>query len=126
MTLSIADAFDLPDWLGTVYVVWRATSALEESAHVAGQLTAGDDRSHELDLLAIDEAYPRPVCPEPERTAAHQAWHYGEVLLLKLDSRLTAAVPGTRFDANLICETLRRVAKAVGAPAANFTAAVTL
>lgn len=126
MTISIADAFDLPDWLGTENVVWSAESSLLRSAHVSGQLTASDDRTHQLDLLAVDAAYPQPVCPEPERAAAHQAWHYGEVMLLDIDSRLAAAAPGVRFDANLMCETLRRVAKAVGAPAANFTVAVTL
>jgi hypothetical protein len=126
MTISIADAFDLPDWLGTENVVWHAESSLLTTAHVTGQLTAGADRTHQLDLLAVDAAYPRPVCPEPERAAAHQAWHYGEVILLDIDMRLAAAVPGTRFDANIMCETLRRVAKAVGAPPTNFTVAVSL
>jgi hypothetical protein len=126
MAISIVDAFDLPDWLGTEYVVWHAESSLVEAAQVAGTLKAGDGRSHQLDLLAVDAAYPRPVCPEAERTAAHQAWHYGEVILLRIDSRLAAAVPGTRFDANIMCETLRRVAKSVGAPPTSFTVAVTL
>lgn len=126
MTFSIADAFGLPDWLGTENVVWRAQSSLMKTAHVTGELTASPDLSHQLDLLAVDAAYPQPVCPEPERVAAHQAWQYGEVYLVEIDTRLTAAIPGTRFDANIMCETLRRVAKAVGAPASNFTVAVTL
>lgn len=126
MKIKLADAFDLPDWLGTENVVWHAESSLLDTAHVAGQLTAGTERTHPLDLLAVDAAYPRPVCPEPQRAAAHQAWHYGEVVLVDIDTRLTAAVPGTRFDANVMCETLRRVAKSVGAPASNFTVTVTL
>ena len=126
MNISIADAFDLPDWLGTEHVVWHATSSLLEAGHVPGVLTSGPDLRHQLDLLAVDEAYPRPVCPDRERAAAHQAWHYGEVILVRIDSRLAAAVPGTRFDAAVMCETLRRVAKSVGAPASNFTVSVTL
>lgn len=126
MTISIVDAFDLPDWLGTENVVWRAESSLMEIAHVTGELVAGAGFSQQLDLLAVDAAYPRPACPEPQRSAAHRAWHYGEVLLLEVDSRLVAAIPGTRFDANVMCETLRRVAKSVGAPVSNFTVAVTL
>jgi hypothetical protein len=126
MKISIADAFDLPDWLGTHPVTWQAESSLLISPHVRGQLTSGRDLCQQLDLLAVDAAYPRPVCPETERAAAHQAWHYGELALLDIDGRLTAAVPGTRFEANLMCEALRRVAKAVGATASNFTVAVTL
>ena len=126
MDIRIADAFDLPDWLGTEDVVWKAESPLTSVPHVTGVLTGRSGLTHSLDLLAVDAAYPRPVCPEAERTAAHQAWHYGEVVLVEIDSRLAAAIPGTRFDANLMCETLRRVAKSVGAPAGNFTVAVTL
>ncbi len=126
MNISIVDAFDLPDWLGTESVVWQATSSLLEGGHVPGELTSGADLSHQFDLLAVDAAYPQPVCPERERVAAHRAWHYGEVILVRVDSRLAAAVPGSRFDANVMCETLRRVAKSVGAPPSNFTVSVTL
>lgn len=126
MKISIADALDLPDWLGTEQVSWQATTSLIEAAHVPGQLTNGADLSLQLDLLAVDAAFPKPVCPEHERALVHQAWHYAEVLLVEIDFRLAAAVPGTRFDANVMCEALRRVAKSVGAPASNFTVAVTL
>lgn len=126
MTFSIADPFDLPDWLGTENVVWRFESRLAEAAYVTGALTAAGNRVHLLDLLAVDAAYPWRVCPEDHRAAAHQAWHYGEVVLLDVNGRLAAAVPGTQFDANTMCEVLRRVAKAVGAPASNFTVCVTL
>lgn len=126
MDISIKDAFDLPDWLGTEQVVWQATSSLLDSPHVPGLLDGGSNLRQQLDLLAVDAAYPQAACPERERTAAHRAWHYGEVVLVEVDSRLAAAVPCTRFDAELMCETLRRVAKSVGAPASNFTVAVTL
>ncbi|MBA2715585.1 MAG: hypothetical protein H0U51_00720 [Propionibacteriales bacterium] len=126
MNISITDALDLPDWLGTEQVSWQATTSLIEAPHVPGRLDGGSGLSHPLDLLAVDAAFPQAICPEPERQAAHQAWHYGEVLLVEIDLRLAAAVPGTRFDANVMCEALRRVAKSVGAPASNFTVVVTL
>jgi hypothetical protein len=126
MRISIADAFDLPDWLGTTNVVWRADSSFVDSALVRGQLQASTERRQQLDLLAVDAAYPRLVCPESERALVHQAWHYGELTLLDVDARLSAAVPGTEFDPNLMCEALRRLAKAVGAPPHHFTVAVTL
>ncbi len=126
MKISIADAFDLPEWLGTHEVRWHAESSLLLSPSVPGVVAAGPELTQQLDLLAVDAAHPQPVCPEPQRSAAHQSWHYGEVALLDVDGRLAAAVPGTRFDANLACEALRRVAKAVGAPESNFTVAVTL
>lgn len=126
MKISIADPFDLPDWLATEHVTWEAVTSLTDTAHVLGQLNGGADLRHQFDLLAVDAAFPLPVCPEQERAAAHQAWHYGEVVLVEIDSRLAAAVPGTRFDANVMCETLRRLAKSVGAPSSNFTVSVTL
>lgn len=126
MTFSIADPFELPDWLGTEDVIWRAETRLAEAAYLSGALSAAGDRVHPLDLLAVDAAFPRPVCPEDQRAAAHRAWHYGEVVLLDVDGRLAAAVPGTQFDANTMCEVLRRVAKAVGASTGNFTVCVTL
>ncbi|MBA2445375.1 MAG: hypothetical protein H0V49_08605, partial [Nocardioidaceae bacterium] len=104
------DAFDLPDWLGTEPVTWTSTTNLTDAAHVCGEVVSGAGHRHRLDLLAVDSAYPAPVCPELERRAAHQAWHLGEVLLLQMDGQLAAAAPGTRFDANVACEVVRRVA----------------
>lgn len=121
MDIRRFDAFDLPDWLGTESVTWISATSLDDSAHVSGEFIGEADLSRQLDLLAVDSAYPEPVCPEPERRAAHQAWQFGEVLLFEINGRLAAAAPGTRFDANLACEVVRRVAKSVGAPAQNFT-----
>jgi hypothetical protein len=126
MEITLADAFDLPDWLGTEPVRWRADSSLEGPPHVRGTVGAAGGRSHPLDVLAVDAAYPAPVCPERERTAVHQAWQFGEVALLAVGGRIAAGVPGRAVDLELLCEALRRFAKSVGAPSGNFTVAITL
>jgi hypothetical protein len=126
MDITLVDAFDLPAWVGTEPVVWSAHHELEGSALVVGTLRGPAAQSQVLDLLAVDSAFPQPVCGDRERTAAHQAWHYGEVVMLDVDGRVAAAVPGSRFNADLVCETLRRVARSVGAPSSNFTVSITL
>jgi hypothetical protein len=126
MDITLVDAFDLPEWLGTEPVVWRAHGDLETAALVPGELRGTDDHLHGLDLLAVDAAYPRPVCPDKERSAAHQAWQFGEVALLDIDGRLAAGAPGTRFSADLVCEVVRRVARAVGAERGSFSVSITL
>jgi hypothetical protein len=126
MAIDVVDAFDLPDWLGTQPVSWHATSPLAGGPHVSGVLAAADGREQDLDLLAVDAAYPVPVCPEPQRRTAHQAWQFGEVVLLDVDGRVSAGVPGCAFDANLACETLRRVARSVAAQAGTFTVSISL
>jgi len=120
------DFFDLPDWVGTEPVDWSAEGSLTDQPRVPGILTAAAGKSQQLDLLAVDAAYPEPVCPDGFRRSAHQAWQFGQVQLLETDGRLTCAVPGTRFTADLACEVLRRVAKAVGAPAHHFTVSIAL
>jgi|tagenome__1003787_1003787.scaffolds.fasta_scaffold20129052_2 hypothetical protein len=126
MDVSLTDAFDLPDWLGTEPVRWRAETGLDESPLVRGTIGAAGGRSQPLDVLAVDAAYPSPVCPERERTAAHQAWQFGEVALLSVDGRAAAAVPGSEIDLETLCEALRRFAKSVGAASGNYTVAITL
>jgi hypothetical protein len=125
LTIETFDAFDLPDWLGTEQVTWRADGILAESPRVPGSLNAGRC-SHPLDLLAVDAAYPRSLCTSQQRHDAHQAWHFGEVLLLADSGRVAAAVPTVSFDANLAVDTIQRVAKALGAPHSNFTVLLTL
>ena len=125
-SISVVDPFELPEWLGTLAVTWHSVDPMGEAAHVRGSLVAVDQQDHELDLLAVDAAYPIPVCPEPQRRAAHQAWQFGEVLLLDVDGRLAAGVPVNLFDANLACETLRRVARSVGAERSLFTVSISL
>lgn len=117
-----ADPFDLPEWLGETEVTWTAASGVRTGHRVAGLLTAEGHPELTCDLLAIDDAYPAPVADDQTRLRAHQAWRHGQVLLITCDSRLTLAVPGTCFTADLVLEALSRLAKAVGASAERYTA----
>jgi hypothetical protein len=123
--LADLDPFDLPDWLGTSDVTWAADTGVRASHHVAGRLQAdaeGAPREVACDLLAIDEAYPVPVASDDVRKRAHQAWRHGQILLLEHESRLTLAVPGTAFSADLVLDALSRLAKAVGGSPDHYTA----
>lgn len=115
------DPFDLPDWLGVGQVVWHADQGLRTGHLVAGRLTSGE---HVLgcDLLAVDEAYPAPVTDDDSRHRAHRAWRHGQVLVGEYAARLTIAVPGTRFDAELVLDSLSRLARAVGGSPENMAA----
>ena len=124
-TIAGADPFDLPEWLGTGEVTWSAQSSVRAGPRVSGELTAGDDRLA-CDLLAADEAFPVPVLDERWRHDAHQAWTHGQVLQVEYDGRLTLAVPGTRFTADRVLETLGRLAKAVGVKPDQFVATLRL
>ena len=119
-----ADPFDLPDWLGTEEVMWRARSGIRDASHVRGELTGTG--SLECDLLAADEAFPQPVLDEAWRRRAHQAWAHGQVLLVAYDGRLTLAVPGTGFTADRVLEALNRLAKAIAVSPDRFLAALRL
>ena len=119
------DPFDLPDWLGTGEVTWTAHGSIHAGHHVDGRLVAGPD-SVDCDLLAVDQAYPEPVVSEECRRDAHQAWTYGQVLLVEYGGRLTVAVPGTGFTADDVLTCLGRLAKAVGADPSRFLAALRL
>ena len=114
------DPFDLPEWLGAEPVVWTPESGIHDRHLVTGGLSAGE-RSLPCALLAVDEAYPEPVADDDLRHMAHQAWKYGEVLLVTLDDRMTLAVPGTSFTADLVLDALARFAKAVGARPEAFS-----
>jgi hypothetical protein len=119
------DAFDLPEWLGTAPVTWTATSTVRRARHVRGVLSSA---AGELacDLLAADVAHPEPLLSQAWRRQAHQAWEYGQVLLVSYAGRLTLAVPGTAYSADGALETLSRLAKAVGAPSSRFTVCLRL
>jgi len=114
------DPFDLPEWLGLEEVTWAATSSVRGEPRVTGELTGGDC-SLVCDLLAADQAFPAPVLPEDWRSRAHQAWTYGQVLLLDDEGRLTLAVPGSAFSADLALETLARLARGVGVEPRRFS-----
>jgi hypothetical protein len=115
------DAFDLPDWLGEGEVTWTSDDATRSGSLVSGCLAGPESQRHPCDLLAVDLAYPAPVVGDRLRTAAHQAWQHGQVLLLDQDGRTTLAVPGTSFTADDVLDALTRLAKAVGARPASFS-----
>lgn len=110
---QLADPFELPDWLGEEAFTWVADHALS-SVHVGGTLTSETGLQLPLDLLCVDAAFPAAVVGEQVRHDAHQAWHYDQVLLLGRDRRTALAVPVAQVDADLACDALRRLAKAVG------------
>ncbi|MBD3925764.1 hypothetical protein IEZ26_14110 [Nocardioides cavernae] len=121
-TLTDIDPFDLPEWLGTGDVVWRADEGLQTGHLVRGRLAADqpDDRAEVAqeivcDLLAVDEAYPAPVVDDATRLRVHQAWRHGQVVIGEHGSRMVLAVPGTRFGPELVLDALGRLARAVGA-----------
>ncbi len=122
--IVLVDPFDLPEWLGTDEVTWSADLGLRTGHHVHGVLTSPGhaDSALACDLLAVDEAYPAPVTCDRSRAAAHQAWQHGQVLLGRYDDRLVLAVPGTGFGADLVLDTISRLAKAVGAAPERFAA----
>ena len=123
LDLEDVDPFDLPDWLGESDVTWEPDTGIRTGHHVRGRLTAaGVPDGLPCDLLAVDEAYPVPVADDRARLHAHQAWRHGQILLVTTDERLTLAVPGTSFTADLVLDALSRLAKAVGASADDYSA----
>jgi hypothetical protein len=126
--ITDTDPFDLPDWLGTHDVVWRADAGLSTGHLVRGHLTAGPDGGLTIpcDLLAVDEAYPAPVVDDETRLRVHQAWRHGQVVVGEVDARLVLAVPGTRFGPDLVLDALGRLARAVGARTDRYAALLRL
>ncbi len=125
---SLVDPFDLPEWLGVAPVTWSGLTSLGSAHLVTGSLHTDEGGVEPVacDVLACDLAYPQPVLSEAWRHDAHQAWTLGEVLLLEYDGRLTMVLPGTAVTAEATLEAVRRLAKAVGAPAERFTVALRL
>jgi hypothetical protein len=129
--VTLVDAFDLPEWLGTSQVSWTAKSSVRGAQRIEGVLgtpSASGPAPEPLpcDLLAADVAYPQPILPDAWRRQAHQAWEYGQVLLLAFDDRLTVAVPGTAYSADGVLETIGRLAKAVGVEPGRFVVCLRL
>ncbi|HEY0949381.1 hypothetical protein [Nocardioides sp.] len=120
-SFETVDPFDLPDWLGVSDVTWSAASGVRRGHAVSGLLTGEGHEPIPCDLLAVDPAYPAAVAPEDVRHDAHQAWRYGQVLLVRRDARLTLAVPGTGFTADLVLEAVGRLALAVGASVERYS-----
>ena len=133
--ITDVDPFDLPDWLGTREVVWRADAGLRTGHLVRGRLTSGDEVGEAVevvcDLLAVDEAYPEPVVDDATRLRVHQAWRHGQVVIGTVTAgpgkdRMVLAVPGTGFDPELVLDALGRLARAVGAHADRYAALLRL
>ena len=128
-SLGDVDPFDLPSWLVEAEVTWEPEGGIRRGHLVRGELHDADS-SHRTpcDLLAVDEAYPRPVASDDVRLRAHQAWRHGEVLLLESHDepgavrRLVLAVPGTRFTADQVLDALSRLSRAVGSAPDRFAA----
>lgn len=120
-SFDAVDPFDLPEWLGDLDVTWAPRHGMREGHLVTGDLSAAD-QCLGCDLLAVDEAYPAPVADDGVRLKAHQAWRNGEVLLIRYADRLTLAVPGTRFSADLALDALARLARAVGSSPSRYAA----
>lgn len=123
--LAFVDPFDLPDWLGEEPVTWEAAYGVREGHLVHGQLS-GSHGEYPCDLLAVDQAYPRPVADDESRARVHQAWRHDQVELIEHEGRLTLAVPGMSFTADDILDALSRLAKAVGASQQNVSAVLRL
>ena len=119
------DAFDLPEWRATATVSWTAQSGVRGSRLIRGVLSAPEGEL-DCDLMAADVAYPEPALDDEWRRLVHQAWEYGQVLLVRYDGRLTLAVPGTAYSADGVLETIGRLAKAVGVRPGNFVVALRL
>jgi hypothetical protein len=115
------DPFDLPEWLGEGQVTWTPEGGIHDRHLVEGLLTGAEGQALPCALMAVDEAYPKPVAEEELRHQTHQAWRHGQVLLLGFDGGLTLAVPGTSFEAELVMEAIARLAKAVGARPESFS-----
>lgn len=113
------DPFDLPDALGAGPVHWRAASPLGR-ALVHGEL-AIDGVAIPCDVLAVDEAYPRPVADGALRTAVHLAWWRGDLHLIEYAARLTLPMPGCTVGADEVLEAVARLARAVGADPAAYS-----
>ncbi len=120
--LTELDPFDLPEWLGVAEVTWTAESGVRTGHHVRGELAADGFAPLPCDLLAVDEACPVPVADDGVRVSAHHAWQRGEVHVVDSAGRLTLAVPGTRFSADLALDALGRLARAVGASPDRYAA----
>ena len=131
--ITDVDPFDLPEWLSTGDVVWRAAVGLRTGHLVRGSLTAEGGPSDgspaaeiACDLLAVDEAYPAPVVDDDTRLRVHQAWRHGQVVVGRREERLVLAVPGTGFGPDLVLDALGRLARAVGAHADRYAALLRL
>jgi hypothetical protein len=115
------DPFELPEWLGESAVTWQAESGLSTSHRVVGALTGEGHHPLPCDLLAVDDAYPRPVAGDALRVRSHQLWRHGEVLVAVDGGRTLLVVPGSRIDTETALGAIARLARAVGATPGDWS-----
>jgi hypothetical protein len=122
---AITDPFDLPEWLGSGELTWVAASGLA-SASLSGALVGQDGERLPLSIIAADRAYPTPVVDEEVRRAVHQAWALNQVVILDDDGCQTLAVPTVTLDTELVCEAMRRFARAIGVDTSRVSLTIRL
>lgn len=122
MRFEDQDPFDLPDWLGEGRVTWQPDDGSVVGSLVPGRLLSPSGAELACALLAVDQAYPAAVAPDPIRSAAHQAWRNGQVHVASLDGQAALLLPGSLVSADLALEALGRLAQAVGAARGSFQA----
>lgn len=125
-SLDETDPFELPDWVGEREITWHADDGAWFGHHIHGRVTADGETDLPCDLLAIDQAYPVEVADPTWRRRAHLAWRNGEVLLVTRAGRITLAVPGHEFTADLVLTALSRFTRSVGGSPDRCTAALRL
>ena len=119
--LAAVDPFELPEWLGECDVTWTAEAGLRTGYAVPGTLDRRRPRPARGATCWRSTRPTRAGRRRPVRHDAHQAWRHGQVLLVDAGERLTLAVPGTGFTADLVLDALARLAKAVGASADHYS-----
>jgi hypothetical protein len=124
----LLDPFDLPEWLASSQVLWEALESVAGQTVAQGFLRCvdGEEEPVRLDAIAVDAAWPAALCSPTDRRAAHQAWHFGQVVLLDRAGVPALGVPTASFSADLTLEALRRFAKAVGSDPWRFAAQLLL
>ncbi|WP_110205541.1 hypothetical protein [Nocardioides daejeonensis] len=123
--MTPVDPFELPEWLGTSEVTWRALRT-ERGGHLIHGRLNGADQEIGCNLLAVDQAWPVAVAPDTVRERVHLAWRNGEVDLVEDAGVLTLLVPGANFSPIRVMTALERLARSVGARAEHFVAAIRL
>lgn len=123
--MTPVDPFDLPEWLGTAEVTWRALRT-ERGGHLILGVLAGAGAELPCNLLAVDQAWPHAVASAEVRERVHLTWRNGEVELVELDGDLTLLTPGAGFSSSRVMVVLERFTRAVGARADRYVAAIRL
>ncbi|WP_235735997.1 hypothetical protein [Nocardioides alcanivorans] len=124
--MTPVDPFDLPEWLGTSEVTWRALRTERGGHLIHGELSAPEVEPLACNLLAIDQAWPHALAEAEVRERVHLTWHNGEVDLMEVDGELTLVSPGSAFSSARVMLILERLARAVGAHPDHYVAAIRL